>query len=234
MPDDKGLRSKILGVFFENESSREKKADSDSDDRDVSGVAAEKSAADIVAELAMQGGRGAPGAASRPVSPMAARAPAPSSSGGSAATAAPANVDFDSVFKNAGMDAGELDRVRKAEELLKGLPEATPHEVKKQIVEASLKAFGFEVGKIAMAAQNQMKAVETFVKVNEQQTAKAITDATNKIGQLEEQIINLRVDIDKRAQSLAAVASAADVRRSQVQKVLEFFNVQPPAAAPKA
>ncbi len=231
MPDDKGLGSKILGVFFENDSPKAETG-SDGDADAGSGEAGEKSAADIVAELAMQRGKGAPGSPLRPASPAAVRAPAAAMAGGSAV--APANVDFDSVFKNAGMDAGELDRVRKAEELLKGLPEATPHEVKKQIVEASLKAFGFEVGKIASAAQNQLKAVETFVKVNEQQTAKAITDATNKIGQLEEQIINLRVDIDKRTQTLGAVASAADVRRSQVQKVLEFFNVQPPAAAPKA
>ncbi len=234
MPDDKGLGSKILGVFFENDSSKAEAA-SDGDEDAGSGERGEKSAADIVAELAMQRGKGAPGSPLRPMSPAAARVPGAAMAGGSAAAAvAPANVDFDSVFKSAGMDAAELDRVRKAEELLKGLPEATPHEVKKQIVEASLKAFGFEVGKIASAAQNQLKAVETFVKVNEQQTAKAITDATNKIGQLEEQIINLRVDIDKRTQTLGAVASAADVRRSQVQKVLEFFNVQPPAAAPKA
>lgn len=232
MSDDKGLGSKILGVFFENDSAKAKAgSDKDADADSDSNARPEKSAADIVAELAMQGGKGAPGAMSRQTT---ARLSAPSEAAGSAAAVAPANVDFDSVFKNAGMDAAELDRVRKAEDLLKGLPEATPHEVKKQIVEASLKAFGFDVAKIAAAAQNQMKAVETFVKVNEQQTAKAITDATNKIGQLEEQIISLRVDIDKRTQNLAAVASAAGVRKSQVQKVLEFFNVQPPTAVPKA
>jgi len=229
MPDEKGLGSKILGVFFETNEGKPEAPETG----DESGGA--QSAADIVAELAQQSGK-APKSVPLAAQAMPAARPmvvtgAPSGSGPSAP---PANVDFDAVFKNAGMDAGELDRVRKAEDLLKGLPEATPYEVKKQIVEASLKAFGFEISKIALAAQNQVKALETFVKVNEQQTAKAITDATNKIGQLEEQIINLRVDIDKRTQNLAGVASAAEVRRSQVGKVLEFFNVPTPPAAPKA
>ncbi len=231
MPDEKGLGSKILGVFFESDDEKAKSPATRETDADESG-SPEKSAADIVAELAQQSGKGpaSPAASARVAAPPMAR-PGPSS-GGPAAPAA--NVDFDTVFKNAGMDVGELDRVRKAEDLLKGLPEATPHDVKKQIVEASLKAFGFEVSKIGLAAQNQLKAIETFIKVNEQQTAKAISDAGTKISQLEEQIINLRVDIDKRTANLAGVASAADVRRSQVQKVLEFFNLPPPPAAPKA
>ena len=232
MPDEKGLGSKILGVFFESDDEKAKPPASRETDADESG-SPEKSAAEIVAELAQHSGKAPPGASARVAPPPMGRPAQPGSAGGGSA-APPANVDFDTVFKNAGMDVGELDRVRKAEELLKGLPEATPHDVKKQIVEASLKAFGFEVSKIALAAQNQLKAIDTFTKVNEQQTAKAISDAGNKISQLEEQIINLRVDIDKRTQNLAGVASAADVRRSQVQKVLEFFNLPPPPAAPKA
>ncbi len=228
MPDEKGLGSKILGVFFEVDPQKGQAAPADGDSADA---VPEQSAADIVAELAKQSGN----PAKKPAvpGPGATAVPAPARPAAAAAAgppAAPANVDFDSVFKNAGMDSGELDRVRKAEELLKSLPEATPQDVKRQIVEASLKAFGFDIAKIASGAQNQMKALETFVRVNEQQTAKAITDAQNKISQLEEQIINLRVDIDKRTQNLASVAAAADVRKSQVQKVLEFFNVSAPPA----
>lgn len=218
MPDEKGLGSKILGVFFETDEQKRQAASAPKPEA-ADEQTKEQSAADIVAELAQQSGRAAP--ATPVVGPTtSAAAVSPSVS--------PAQVDFDAVFKNAGVDVAELDRVRKAEELLRGLPEATPHDIKKQIVEASLKAFGFDVSKIAAAAVNQVKALETFVKVNEQQTAKAITDAQNKISQLEEQIITLRVDIDKRTQNLTAVAQAAALRRTQVQRVLEFFN--PPKA----
>ncbi len=141
----------------------------------------------------------------------------------------PANVDFDGVFKQAGIDSGDLDRVRKAEELLKGLPEATPIEVKRQIVEASLKAFGFDLAKIVNAANTQLKALDTYVRLNEQQTAKSITDAQAKIAQLEEQIIGLRADITKRTETLASTAAAAENRKAQVHQVLSFFNAPKPA-----
>ncbi len=143
---------------------------------------------------------------------------------------APAKVDFDAVFKNAGIDPQALDRVRKAEDLLKNLPDSASEEVKRQIVEASLKAFGFEISKIVEGVQTQTKALDAYVRVNEQQTAKAITDAQAQIAKLEDQVITLRADIDKRTNALAGLAAAADVRKRQVSKVLDFFHTPSPAA----
>jgi hypothetical protein len=108
-----------------------------------------------------------------------------------------------------------------------------PVEVKRQIVEASLKAFGFDIAKIIGAAQNQLKALDTYVRLNEQATAKGITDAQTQIAQLEEKVISLRADITKRTEQLASVAAAADGRKGQVHRVLEFFNAPAaPAAKP--
>jgi hypothetical protein len=232
MPEEKGLGSKILGLFVETK-----------DGTPAEGTPAveadgEKSAADIVAELA---GQSAPKKGVAPahggVGGMAPPPPRPQVSvsaipqAGSNVT--PANVDFDAVFKGAGMDMAELDRVRKAEELLKGLPEATPVEVKRQIVEASLKAFGFDIAKIILAAQNQLKALDTYVRVNETQTAKAITDAQAQIAQLEDKVISLRADITKKTEALASVGAAAESRKGQVHRVLEFFQAPAVAAPPK-
>jgi len=216
MPEDKSLGSKILGLFVETR-------DDGTPEEGTPVVGGEKSAAELVAELASQSApkKGPPPAPSRPMASI----PLPSG------PITPATVDFDAVFKNAGLDPAELDRVRKAEELLKGLPEATPKDIKRQIVEASLKAFGFDVQKIGQAAQNQLKAVDTWVRVTEQQTAKAITDAQGQIAQLEDKVISLKADITKRAEQLAAMAAAADSRRAQVGEVLEFFQL-PPAAPP--
>lgn len=226
MPEEKGLGSKLLGLFVEAK-----------DDTPAEGTPAvgaddgEKSAADIVAELAGQAApkKGAPQAIPAPAAAVARPAmsvPAPSG------PVTPAVVDFDAVFKTSGLDASELDRVRKAEELLKGLPEATPVDIKRQIVEASLKAFGFDVTKIVGAAQTQLKALDTYVRLNEQATVKAITDATAQIAQLEDKVISLRADITKRTETLASLAAAADGRKGQVHRVLEFFN-SPAAPAAK-
>ena len=95
-------------------------------------------------------------------------------------------------------------------------------------MEASLKAFGFEVGKIIVAAQNQKKALDTYVKLTETTTAKALQDAEAQIRAHNEKIAALRSDIEKRNANLAGLAAAAQLRKQDVQKVIDFF--QAPAA----
>jgi hypothetical protein len=214
MSEEKGLGRKILGLFVEQ-------GEGEGEGEVPSGG---KSAADLVAELAQQSG-------AAPTQGAAAAPPGPALKFDKvAAPAAGAAIDFDAVFKDAGMDGEDLNRVRKAEELLKGLPEATPHDIKKQIVEASLKAFGFDVAKISAAAQNQKRALDAYVKVNEQLTAKGITDAQAQIAQLNEKIASLQKDIEKRTSALSGMGRAAQTRKEQVQKVLEFFQAPPPPA----
>ena len=228
MPEEKGLGSKLLGLFVEVKGETPAEGTAAVEGNEEGG---EKSAADIVAELAgATAPKKAAPAAGMAAAPVAAR-PAMPVSMPPAGSVPAAQVDFDAVFKGAGMDGAELDRVRKAEELLKSLPEATPLEIKRQIVEASLKAFGFDIAKIIGAANMQLKALDTYVKVNETQTAKAITDAQTQIAQLEDKVISLRADITKRTETLAGVSTAAEARKGQVHQVLAFF--QAPAAAPK-
>src|SRR4051812_12879983 len=140
--NEKGLGSKIKGLFFETDGESEQAPEG----------ADPKSAADLVAELAKQSGP-----------PKPAEPPPPNLNTQKMTSGVGAPADFDTIFKDAGMDVAELDRVKKAEELLKGLPEATPQDVKRQIVEASLKAFGFELDKIVGAANNQKRALDTYV-----------------------------------------------------------------------
>ena len=213
MPDEKGLGSKLLGLFVETGEAKPEEPE----------VSDNGSAAEVVAQLAATSGVKAQ---PRPVAP-AASVPRPSG------PITPATVDFDAVFRQAGVDAQELDRVRKSEDLLKSLPDSTPAEVKRQIVEASLRAFGFDISKIAAAAEVQLKALDTFVRDNEQQTVKAIADAKGQINQLEEKVIGLRADIDKRSTQLAQTSAAAELRKEQVRRVLEFFAVStPPKGTP--
>lgn len=214
MSEQKGLGSKLLGIFVETE-----------------GKPAEgKSAADEIAELAGKVNAGAkppaktvPAPLAEPLPPNLKLQPAP-------ASATAATLDFDAIFKDAGMDVAELDRVKKAQELLKTLPEATPQPVKKQIVEASLKAFGFEIEKIIQGAQNQKRALDAYLKVNESATAKSITDAEAQIKSLNDKIAALRTDIEKRTAQLGSLSTATQARKSEVQRVIDFFQapVEPP------
>lgn len=215
--NEKGFGSKLKGLFFE-------KGEEGSEEQPAGG----KTAADLVAELAAQSG-----ATPQPGAPGAPPPPPPSNlNTQKMASGVGAPADFDSIFKDAGMDIAELDRVKKAEDLLKGLPESTPQDVKRQIVEASLKAFGFELDKIVIAANNQKRALDTYVRVNEQATAKSITDAEAQIKGLHEKIAALKADIEKRTRHLSSLSEAATNRKTQVQKVIEFF--ERPGGAPVA
>lgn len=213
-----GIGSKLIGLFVE------RPADGDAtDEKAGTDGAMKKSAADLVADLAAKSG---------PLKPTATAPQGPALKlDKMAAAGAAAPTDFDAIFRDAGMDAAELDRVKKAEELLRGLPEATPHDVKRQIVEASLKAFGFELEKIVLAAQNQHRALDTYVRVNGQATAKAVSDAEGNIKQLHEKIAALKADIEKKTATLTALTQAAEARKAQVQKVLDFFKAPAPPPA---
>ncbi len=226
MPEEKGFGSKLVGLFIQSDAPD--KADNQDDD---TAEAAEKSPADLVAEIAKGAQPVSKPGAVKGGSSTAAPVPAPFVAiPKPTGPVSPATVDFDAVFRQAGMDLNDLEKVRKAEELLKSLPASTPDDVKRQIVEASLKAFGVEVAKISAAATNQLKAIETYVRLNEQQTAKAIADAQGQIQSLDEKIIALKVEIEKKANSLAQTTAAAQIRRGEVQTVLGFFA---PAVAPK-
>ncbi len=228
MPDDKSLGKRILGLFVEtvDENATPTPAGDPGSPADEIAALARQSAP-TAAPVAPDPRQATSAPAKAPPAPAAA---APVRLPPSAEAAPPAKIDFDAVFKNAGIDPSSLDRVRKAEELLKTLPDSASDDVKRQIVEASLKAFGFEIAKIVEAVETQLKALETYVKVNEQQTAKSISDAQAQIAKLEDQVITLRADINKRTTALGSVAAAADIRRSQISRVLAFFRA--PAAPP--
>jgi hypothetical protein len=214
MAEPKGLGSKILGAFIDMGDEAEAPAEGE----------AGKSAADVVAELA----RGA-GVPPKPSGPTAAETAAFGKS--MPAVGQGGQVDFDVVFKDAGLDAAELDRVRKAEELLKGLPAGIGKDVQKQIVETSLKAFGFEVAKIVAAAQMQLKALDTYVRVHESATQKQVADAETQVLQLQEKIAAVKKDIEKKKAALDNTSAAATARKGQVNQVLDFFGA-PPAPKP--
>lgn len=219
MPEDKGLGSKILGLFVEKEGGS----------RDSEPARpGPRSAADEIAELARASGAAAPPAAA----PQPAAPPAGPPLKLSPAAAPQGPVDFTAIFRDAGMDPAELDRVAKAEDLLSKLPASIGQAEKRVIVEASLKAFGFEIEKIVSAAQNQRRALDAYVKVNETATARANQEAEGKIKSLNEQIAQLRADTEKRSAGLQQLSAQAQGRKAEIQKVLEFFQVPEPPPGP--
>src|SRR5262245_26865745 len=103
----------------------------------------------------------------------AAPAPDPSSFFESQPPAAPGGqVDFNGVFDAAGIDRADRERIGRASELLASLPSETPVAVRKQIVEASMKAFGVPVDKIIETGVSEIQALEGYIRSGAADTRK--------------------------------------------------------------
>lgn len=134
------------------------------------------------------------------------------------------SVDFDAVYEAAGVDAEERGRVKKALELLGSLPPETPAATKKQIVEAALGAFGVSTHLIIEAAVEEMEALESFIRTGQAQTQNTLTEASQRITELDREIQNLRQAMEESMAEQRARTYAANKQKLEVQKVLEFFG----------
>lgn len=135
-------------------------------------------------------------------------------------------VDYDRVFEAAGIDAEERDRFKKAADLFRNLPEGTDPVVKKQIVEASLKAFGIPIDKIIEAGVEQVQALEGYQRSGAADCAKVCDEAEKRIRDLEEEIKRIRQVMQESVASQQAVVRATNDRKLEIQKVLEFFGME--------
>jgi hypothetical protein len=133
-------------------------------------------------------------------------------------------VAFDAVFDAAGIDDAERERITKAQQLLSSLPAETPVSVKKQIVEASLKAFGVPIENIIEAGVAEIQALEGYIRKNAADTQQVLQESTDRIAQFEEEVRKLRSRMEQQVQQQQGIAAACNSRKLDVQKVLEFFG----------
>jgi len=143
-------------------------------------------------------------------------APPPAAAGG--------KVDYDQVFEAAGIDADERERVKRTQELLGSLPPGTDETVKKQIVMASLRAFGVPIEQIIEATAQQLQALEAYIRAGAADTAKVTEEADLRIKQYEEEIVKLRSVMQERVHEQQAVVKSCNDKKLEIQKVLEFFG----------
>lgn len=133
-------------------------------------------------------------------------------------------VEFEAVFEAAGIDADERERVEKAQQLLASLPAETPVPLKKQIVEASLNAFGVPIDNIIEAGVAEIQALEGYIRKNAADTQALLEESTRRITQIEDEARKVRAGMDQRIQQQQGIAASCNARKLDVQRVLEFFG----------
>jgi hypothetical protein len=133
-------------------------------------------------------------------------------------------VDFEAVYDAAGIDPEMRSHCEKAAQLLASLPTQADQAVKKQIVEASLKAFGVPIASIIEAGVHEIQALEGYIQADARDARKVAEESEKRIAQHEEEINQLKTVMAQRAADQTAVAQTCNDRKLEVQQVLEFFG----------
>jgi len=133
-------------------------------------------------------------------------------------------VAFDAVFQSAGIDADERERVAKAQQLLNSLPAETPLPVRKQIVEASLKAFGVPIDNIIEAGVAEIQALEGYIRKNAGDTQQVLEESNKRIAQFEDEVRQLKAKMEDQLRQQQGIVAGCNARKLDIQKVLEFFG----------
>lgn len=141
-----------------------------------------------------------------------------------AAGAIPDAAMFSKVFQAAEISAEEQARVDKAMTLLESLPRETPKEVRRQIVEASLKAFGIPVDEIIEAAAQEIQALEAYIQQGERHTQGVLQDANGQIEKLSARILEIKKLMELQIRTQQGVVRASNDHKLRIQSVLEFFG----------
>jgi hypothetical protein len=131
---------------------------------------------------------------------------------------------FTQVYKAAQITDDAQQRVEKALSLLQSLPTETPKEVRKQIVEASLKAFGIPLDQIIETAAEEIQALEAYIQHGERNTGAILTDATQQVARLEAQIAEVKKLMDLQVRTQRGLVKASNDQKLRIQTVLEFFG----------
>jgi hypothetical protein len=133
-------------------------------------------------------------------------------------------VDYPAVFRAAGIPDDEQARIDKARTLLQTLPIDTPREVKRQIVEASLKAFGYPVEKIIETGAQEIQALEVYIQAGQKDTQALLVQSQQRLEELNAEIARVKQIMEEQVASQYALANACNQEKLRVQEVLEFFG----------
>src|SRR5215212_6792934 len=199
MADKKGWGSTVAGWFIERD--EELSAPADTNFGDVSDSAASAPTETYTTPS--------------PTQAVFQKAPPPATGG---------QVDFAAVFEAAGVNQEEQQRVGRTTELLRSLPAGTDASVKKQIVEASLKAFGVPIEKIIEATVEEIQALDGYIRNGAADNEKLIQESESRIKQYEEEIRNIRAIMQQSVSELQNVIKVCNDKKLEVQQVLEFFG----------
>jgi hypothetical protein len=147
---------------------------------------------------------------------------------------APSEATYTQVYRAAQITQEDQERFEKAKSLLETLPAETPKEVKRQIVEASLKAFTIPVEQIIETGVEQIQALESYIQHGARHTQDVLTEAQARIEKLQSDVVEIRKLMELQVKTQNDLARACNTEKLKAQSVLEFFGQEAVARVVKA
>ena len=95
---------------------------------------------------------------------------------------------------------------------------------KKQIVEASLKAFGVPIDSIIEASVGEMEALEGYIRTRAGELMKVTDESEKRIALYEEEIRKLRTVMQNLVSEQKTVIENCNQKKLEIQQILEFFG----------
>ncbi len=135
----------------------------------------------------------------------------------------PPRFDGGAVLEAAGVGSEQRERVERTLELLRALPAETPATVRKNIVEASLKAFDISIKAIVEAASAQVLAFDNYIAVGHKQLDKLRNESQQRIAELEAEIAKIEKRLEIATSDQASLDQATVAASERVRPVLGFF-----------
>ena len=220
----KGIGDKVLGWFVVQE--EDAKADASADasananadaDADASVDADADAEEDALARAPARARAAAPAfAPARAVAQAAAPAVAPGQTHDARA--------FGAVYRAAGVDDVERERLSKVLTLLESLPDEASVDVKRSIVAASLEAFGVSIDRILVTGEGALAALDGYVVSGQNRTKEVLGQAEARIAKLTSEIEEVRRLMDVQLDAQQELARAVTTEKARVRAVVDFFD----------
>jgi hypothetical protein len=211
----KGIGDKVFGWFVVQEEDARVDADADGD-------------ADADAGADRDAGAAPTPAPARAPTPARAPAHGPALAPALAPVVAPGQVHdaraFGAVYRAAGVDDVERERLTKVLSLLEALPDEASIEVKRSIVAASLEAFGVSIDRILVTGEGALAALDGYVVSGQNRSKEVLAQAESRIAKLTSEIDEVRRLMDVQLGTQQELARAVTTEKARVRVVLDFFD----------
>lgn len=130
-------------------------------------------------------------------------------------------MDFSALYTHQHVSTDERDRVARAEGLLAALPPKASHT--KEVVDATLRAFGVDADRIVDAATKELMALEVFARAAQEHLQRVMDDGQKRLEELEAEIDHCKGVMAQARREHDERGRAVGAERERVQRVLEFF-----------